>query len=311
MRIACLQFAPQLGKIQQNMERANRLIENSAELHTASDGRPLWLNLPEMSFTGYNFQSLEEITPFLEPTCEGPSTIWAKGTARRYGIFVTVGYPETVPHLSPQPLDIEQPPQNYNSTVTVSPSGQIVATYRKRFLYYTDETWALEGDGKTSPSGFFAGALGPLGNVSMGICMDINPYKFLSDWSSYEFASHVLQARTPLVVVNMAWLTRLTPQELTELPLRPDEETFTYWIGRFQPLLEANVRMGEDVGPIVVVCANRCGIEGSACYAGTSSVFMVEDGKVSIFDVLGKLEEKCMVIDLNRPAKFELERRAT
>jgi protein N-terminal amidase len=229
------------------------------------------------------------------------------GTAQRYKIFVTVGYPETVPSLD----DAATPATNYNSTVTISPTGHVIGTYRKRFLYYTDETWAKEGDGKTSPSGFFAGALGALGHVSMGICMDINPQKFLSPWTEYEFASHVLSARTPLVVVNMAWLTRLTPQELTELPLRPDEETFAYWIERFQPLLEANGRIGEDAGPIVVVCANRCGIEGSACYAGTSSVFMVEAGKVSIFDVLGKLEEKCLVVDLARPAKFALERGTT
>jgi protein N-terminal amidase len=219
---------------------------------------------------------------------------------------VTVGYPETIPVTESQKeKDPNAVPSNYNSTVTVSPSGQILGTYRKRFLYYTDETWALEGDGKTSPSGFFAGILGPLGHVSMGICMDINPYKFLTSWTDYEFASHILSARTPLVVVNMAWLTRLTPQELTELPLRPDEETFAYWIERFQPLLK---HKGSDAGPIVVVCANRCGIEGSACYAGTSSVFIVESGKVSVCDVLGKLEEKCMVVDLARPAKFALER---
>jgi protein N-terminal amidase len=360
MKIACLQFAPQLGKVQQNMERANRLIENTPELHNLSDGRPLWLNLPEMSFSGihtspanshlqfstdklsralgYNFQSLEEITPFLEPTCAGPSTQWAIGTALRYKIYVTVGYPETVPSSN---STANTPPLNYNSTVTISPTGTIIGTYRKRFLYYTDETWCIEGDGTTSPSGFFAGNLGALGNVSMGICMDINPYKFLTPWSNYEFATHVLESGAPIAVVNMAWLTRLTPQELTELPLRPDEETFTYWIGRFQPLLEADERhivhkagaewneserlraeqLGKEwveagnekvgVGPIVVVCANRCGIEGSACYAGTSSVFVVEAGKVSIFDVLGKLEEKCMVVDLARPAKFELERRAT
>jgi len=135
--------------------------------------------------------------------------------------------------------------------------------------------------------------------------MDINPYKFLAPWSEYEFATHVLSTRTPVVVLSMAWLTRLTPQELAELPLRPDEETFAYWIERFQPLLEG----GEDMqGPIAVVCANRCGIEGNACYAGTSSVFVVEKGKVSIYDVLGKLEEKCMVVDLTRPPKYALQR---
>jgi len=66
----------------------------------------------------------------------------------------------------------------YNSAVTVAPHGHIVAHYRKSFLYFTDATWAVEGPG------FHAGIL-PLElnesitaemRVTMGICMDINPY---------------------------------------------------------------------------------------------------------------------------------------
>ncbi|TLD23659.1 N-terminal asparagine amidohydrolase-like protein [Venturia nashicola] len=299
MKIACLQFAPQLGKVQANMEKANKILEETNDLRPTADGRPLWLVLPEMAFSGYNFQTLEEITPCLEPSCAGPSTQWAVNIARHYSIFVTVGYPEVA-----KPADSADPTSksvNYNSTVTVSPQGVVIGSYRKRFLYYTDETWAHEGDGKTA-SGFFAGPLGPLGDVSMGICMDINPHKFLASWSAYEFANHVIDSGTPLVVLSMAWLTRLTTQELAELPLRPDEETFAYWMQRFQPLIEGKK------GPIAVVCANRCGIEGNACYAGTSSVFVVDKGNVNIYDVMGKLEEKCMVVDLMRAPKYALQR---
>jgi predicted amidohydrolase len=52
MKIACLQYAPKLGAIQRNMERATGIIESTPDLHASSDGRPLWLILPEMSFTG-------------------------------------------------------------------------------------------------------------------------------------------------------------------------------------------------------------------------------------------------------------------
>lgn len=298
------------------MERATKILEETNDLRPTADGRPLWLVLPEMAFSGkpsrkflgelqltqegYNFQTLEEITPFLEPSCAGPSTQWAVNIARHYNVFVTVGYPEIAKPADP--ADPASKSENYNSTVTISPQGVVIGTYRKRFLYYTDEVWAHEGDGKTSVSGFFAGPLGPLGDVSMGICMDINPHKFLAPWAAYEFANHVLDSGTPLVVLSMAWLTRLTPQELAELPLRPDEETFAYWIQRFQPLIE------RKEGPIAVVCANRCGIEGSACYAGTSSVFVVDKGNVNIYDVMGKLEEKCMVVDLMRAPKYALQR---
>ena len=62
---------------------------------------------------------------------------------------------------------------NYNSAVIIAADGHIVAHYRKSFLYSTDATWAVEGPG------FHAGTLPLRKNelaVTMGVCMDINPY---------------------------------------------------------------------------------------------------------------------------------------
>lgn len=56
MKIACLQFAPQLGKVQANMERAIKILEETNDLRPTADGRPLWLVLPEMAFSGKPFQ---------------------------------------------------------------------------------------------------------------------------------------------------------------------------------------------------------------------------------------------------------------
>jgi protein N-terminal amidase len=58
-------------------------------------------------------------------------------------------------------------PEYYNAALVVSPDGETAANYRKSHLYYTDETWALEGQG------FFAGRLPGLGKTAIGICMDI------------------------------------------------------------------------------------------------------------------------------------------
>ena len=58
-------------------------------------------------------------------------------------------------------------------------------------------------------------------------------------------------------------------------------------------------------GPIFIVLANRCGVEREACYAGTSSVISFRDGKGYIYDMLGKYDEQCMVVDLKQVrAKF-------
>lgn len=207
---------------------------------------------------------------------------------------MTVGYPEKT---------TTSPSKNYNTLVTVSPEGDIVATYRKSFLYYTDETWASEGD-----AGFFHGPLGPLGPTCMGICMDINPRRFSAPWTAYEFATHCVNFATPLVVLSMAWLTRLLPQELQQSAEEPDLETLAYWIERFFPLVGAKLPDG-----VVVVLANRCGTEpGSVAgvsrgvgergeevvsYAGSSCVLKIEEGRVQVYNILGKCEEALLVID--------------
>jgi protein N-terminal amidase len=53
----------------------------------------------------------------------------------------------------------------FNSAVMVSPEGNVIANYRKHFLYTTDERWAEEGK-----EGFYAGEIGGLGKIAMGIC---------------------------------------------------------------------------------------------------------------------------------------------
>ena len=140
---------------------------------------------------GYNFPNLEAIQPHLEPTASGPSTQWALATARRLNCLVVVGYPEVALEPSSLPSNVYscsvfapdhagliKSGANHNSAVTVAPTGNIVAHYRKSFLYLTDATWAIEGPG------FHAGSLPlrmnelaePLLPVTMGVCMDINPY---------------------------------------------------------------------------------------------------------------------------------------
>lgn len=115
----------------------------------------------ELTSIGYNFKSLLHISPFLEPTAAGITSLWARTTALKYNCMVTVGYPEKVDVNPKWPTS----PEYYNSAITVNKDGETVANYRKSFLYYTDETWALEG-----PDGFFSGKMEGLGNVAMGIC---------------------------------------------------------------------------------------------------------------------------------------------
>lgn len=101
----------------------------------------------------------------------------------------------------------------------------------------------------------------------------------------------------------MAWLSHLTASEIAAEPGSPDVATVAYWVERFQPVVE---RSKEVPGAWYVVLANRCGVEKSVCYAGSSTVIKIEDGGVSLFETCGKGEEKVCVIDLGSNPRFSV-----
>ncbi|TQS32210.1 hypothetical protein Golomagni_07482, partial [Golovinomyces magnicellulatus] len=277
MRIACLQFAPQVGDIENNLNRADAVL---------SKGDPQDLDLlvlPELAFTGYNFKSLQDISPFLEPSGSGITSLWARTMALKYNCNVSVGYPEKVDVSGKWPTG----PEYYNSNIIVNGDGETVANYRKAFLYHTDETWALEGD-----EGFYSGFVPDLGHISIGMCMDINPYKFEAAWDAFEFAFHVLESDSNLVIMSMAWITRDEPRHFSRMPLEPDMDTLSYWVTRLEPLIRS-----ESTEEIIVVFCNRTGTEGEATYAGTSAVLGVLNGEVRVYGLLGRGSKELLVVD--------------
>ncbi|KAI2780343.1 carbon-nitrogen hydrolase [Daldinia loculata] len=286
MRIGCLQFAPKLGDVNNNLNRADAVLSkaNPEDLDL--------LCLPELSFTGYNFKSLQQISPFLEPQGSGVSALWARTVALKYNCVTIVGYPESCDVKAKWPTG----PEYYNSAIVINGEGETIGNYRKSFLYYTDETWALEGQ-----EGFWNGSIPGLGNTSLGICMDINPYKFEAPFHAFEFAFHILEMESNLVVLTMAWLTREDGRMFSRMPNDPDLETLTYWVTRLEPLIRA-----ESEEEIIVVFANRCGIEDDAVYAGTSAVIGIKDGEVNIYGILGRGEKELLVVDTDAPPYAKL-----
>ena len=97
---------------------------------------------------GYNFPSLESIRPYLERVGEGPTGKWARETARRLKCKVCVGYPEAESTVGQEEIGSKEKEQEkyYNSLLVVDENGEVLVNYRKSFLYYTDESWASEGN---------------------------------------------------------------------------------------------------------------------------------------------------------------------
>ncbi|KAL4753017.1 hypothetical protein BDW72DRAFT_169625, partial [Aspergillus terricola var. indicus] len=327
MRIATLQIASKLGDVEGNIKRADELLSKGISVPDGfgveatrvrvEDAKLDMLVLSELALTGYNFPSLEAIKPYLEPAGMGRSATWARQTAKRLGCKVCIGYPE---------VDVEtngngqHEKKYYNSLLVIDEQGDMLLNYRKTFLYYTDETWASEGSAElgshqlTFPNAEkYSGSskaraegeasiLPPPPQsqdkmdkeiaTSFGICMDINPYRFEAPYTAYEFAHRVLESKSQLVILSMAWLTLLSREELDALAGKPEIDTFNYWIQRFMPLIrkqmnhsrnadetDANAASTDADKRILIVFANRAGEEdGSpspARYAGTSTIVAV------------------------------------
>ncbi|RHZ48604.1 putative protein N-terminal asparagine amidohydrolase [Aspergillus thermomutatus] len=345
MRIATLQFAPRVGDVEGNIKRANELLNSGNVIGSAQAGieslKPDLLVLPELALTGYNFPSLEAIRPFLEPAGKGVSAAWARETATRLRCKVCVGYPEIeIERVTAAAAGGERSAQLqekcYNSLLVVDEEGEVLLNYRKTFLFCTDETWAAEG---TAERGFHelvfnSGVPGLTSRMatSFGICMDINPYKFEAPFTAWEFANRVLDSKSQLVILSMAWTTFMSREELDALAHKPDLDTFNYWIQRFWPLVKEKMRHDVDIGfddheaecakekKIVIVFGNRCGEEGSVRYAGTSAIVAItqrprvlQDGeageelpfdvKILCWDMLGATTEGICFADTTADPK--------
>lgn len=122
--------------------------------------------------------------------------------------------------------------------------------------------------------------------------MDINPYRFTTSWREYEFAYHALANSPSLILLTMAWLDAGSGSDPYCPAGVPDVQSLSYWLERFKPLIEAK---GEN--EVLIALCNRCGDEGNAYYAGTSCVLGVRRGEVISYGLLGKGQEKLLVVD--------------
>jgi hypothetical protein len=77
--------------------------------------------------------------------------------------------------------------------------------------------------------------------------------------------------------------------------------TLAYWAARFEPV----IRAGSSEETIIVI-ANRCGTEGDATYAGTSTVLGIRDGEIALYDLLPRGTEGLLVVDTDKPPKYRL-----
>ncbi|KAH7459714.1 hypothetical protein PRNP1_010954 [Phytophthora ramorum] len=251
MRVAIVQYDPQLGQVQRNMEYVDKMVASLSR-----EDKIDVLMLSEMAFTGYVFKSKAEVAEVAEVAGQGQTFNWCQRQARRLHCMVTCGYVEKEGEVL------------YNSMMVVSPDGELVCNPRKTFLYETDKSWATAGEG-------FCTWHCPWLNktISFGICMDINPDDFKAPFAAYEFGSHALEHESDLILFACAW-NDFEAQDIEPYP------TLSYWAQRLSPVIDTLVK-GEYVKPNChFLCSNRIGTENGTFFVGASCALSLKEPAV-------------------------------
>jgi predicted amidohydrolase len=144
MKAGFIQFAPEFGNIDANINKAALMIDN------ADAGL---LVLPELFNTGYHFASVQETRDLAEKIPAGKTTKALCSIAQKKNIHIVAGIAE----IADGSL--------YNSAVLVSPTGY-VATYRKIHLFNEEKLWFQPGN-----KGFDIYDIGPI-KIGIMICYD-------------------------------------------------------------------------------------------------------------------------------------------
>jgi predicted amidohydrolase len=144
MRVGVFQFAPEFGRVDDNVTRIERAL-------IASEPADLWV-LPELATTGYRFVDRDEALALAEPL-DGPSIARLCSLSGSLGATLVVGFAE------------REGDRLYNSAF-VARDGKAVFVYRKSHLFEDEPDWCLPGD-----TGF---RVLDVGGVKLGvmICFD-------------------------------------------------------------------------------------------------------------------------------------------
>lgn len=124
MRVGYVQFAPDFGEQEKNLNRIAALL--------AGKEADLWV-LPELCTTGYQFTSKRELLDLAEPIPHGPSVKAIQKIAQETGAHFVLGLAERAGETF------------YNSAILVGPQG-LLGHYRKVHLFYREKLWFSPGD---------------------------------------------------------------------------------------------------------------------------------------------------------------------
>lgn len=127
VKIACCQIEPRVGHKEENVKQTFKFLERAA-----SEGAEVIL-VPELSNTGYVFETRREAFELSEEVPEGETTRMWEEYAKGHGLYIAAGICE------------REGDRLYNSSVLLGPRGY-VGKYRKLHLWNREKLFFEPGD---------------------------------------------------------------------------------------------------------------------------------------------------------------------
>ncbi|MEM4211513.1 MAG: carbon-nitrogen hydrolase family protein [Nitrososphaerota archaeon] len=222
--LLAVQMRCESGKIDENIARAERLLNDCRDV--LMDNRTI-ICLPELFTTGYNL-SREEFMRISEPV-PGPTSDKLCIFAQEVGAYVYAGLVERV----------EEAREIFDSSVLISPSGKLIAKYRKIHLAgeYEKEIF--------SPGKEVVTASTDIGRLGLMICYDV---------VFPELSRSLALLGSDIILHCSAWYS--IPREMD-------------WGARHYKTL-LNARAMENT--VFIVSSNRVGTEGKFSFVGHSCI---------------------------------------
>jgi len=237
-----IQYYPKFKDIESNIST----LTNFLSKYTKEDNIDLII-FPEMALTGYIFDDLNDIKPYLSFYNKGIQYDFASNLAKKLECYVFLGYPEKT-----------EDNKYYNSCMIIEPNGNSLPSYRKHFLYKDDKTWCIEGDN----FGYLEiqTKKGIKLKLGIGICMDINPYEFKAPWEAFEFGNFCKEKDVDIIVFPTNW----NDEEGAKNTYIEIMHMMNYWLQRLEPMLKKSKKNK------YFLAADRIGKEKTSIFIGCS-----------------------------------------
>ena len=250
IKVLCIQFEPKYKDVKSNISHLEQMLSKYSE----KDDIDI-IVFPEMALSGYIFDNAQDIQPYMSLYNQGEQYEFVSNLSKRLKCYSSLGYAE-----------VTQKVHYYNSCFIITPEGESLPSYRKHFLYTDDERWSLEGKNFgyieiTTKKGIQL-------KLGIGICMDINPYKFKSPFKKMEFANHCLNKNVDLIIFPTNWIDS-EPNDTSELH---KHDLWNYWMERMEPYKKKNSKNKKNV---YMLCANRIGTEKTTTFHGCSCIMKI------------------------------------